>query len=812
MATKTTKKQVVEVTIPKDFNFIEWADKINKLLKSKTYEVVFKDRPESEWAKDPLIPQTKEHFLEMIEHLRQFDDITCDVETNGVSLVDPNVKIVGYVLTTSEKSFYVPIRHQTNEPQLEPDYVNKILNKEVFQRKDTVLNFHNAKFDYNMLLKDGIDISWRFKEKAIVDTQIMMWMLDENQKDDDWYYILHEGKPAERTKYKKGLKGHAKKAKELGAVQLEGFSLKVLAPKFIGVPMTKFDDIMENIGFDKLPIHFAGKYARVDGIATHKLKEKFFHRIKEEKLEKAFWKVEMPFVRVIANMERRGMGINIPALERMKERAKKEQDELLEELHSHVGPIAFSTKQLSALFHDKLGLPVLAKTEKGNPQFNESALDKYEQYLKENKDKYDETSIRLPSIIIRIKKLEKILGTYIKNIEKYIDIDARIHTSLFQTGTVTGRLSSGNPNLQNLPTGPLFVDELPRDEWIQKRKELGDLEINKQEDFSVFFLDEEGEPLGMEEGWEEKCVKVEQHWLLRDLFSEKVFTKENREKYKDKFPRFGELDAFVKDGKLVTIDLTENEYVYEVSDYSQMELRMMAHLANDPNMIDAFKNNQDIHRRTASTVFGVDYDKVTGEQRQNSKAVNFGLIYGKTPFGFAQDWYSNEPDFLVESDWHPSGFEPSKKYLDKAQGFIDKYFEGFPSIKKYIESRQLMALTNGYVRTITGRKRRLPEVFSDNNSVRNRAKRQSVNTIVQGGSADYLKLSMLAMENWTDENADKVPFFQVLTVHDEVVALTTREAVPIIEPMMIEKMTQTIKLRCPIATDPSTVYTYGFAK
>jgi DNA polymerase I-like protein with 3'-5' exonuclease and polymerase domains len=810
-ATKPKTKKIVEISIPSKFDFIDWAGKVTKLAKSKEYEVVFKDRPEEEWAKDPLIPQTEKHFEMMMEHLAKHNDITCDVETSGLSYVDPKVFICGHVLTTSERSYYVPIRHNTNEPQLDADWVTERLKNEVFNREDCVLNFHNAPFDYNQMLKDGVDISPRFKNKSVIDTQIMWWLLDENQKDDPYYYILHKGKPAEKTKYRRGFKGHSQKAKELGAVILEGFSLKVLAPKYVGTPMTKFDDLMEIFGFHNLPIHFGGAYARVDGVATHKLKEIAFHRIKKEKLETSFYQVEMPFARTKANMERRGMGINLLALDRMEERAITEKEKLKEELFAEIGEIKFSGKQLTALFHDKLGLPVLAKTDKGNPQFNEEAMDLYEEYLEKHSDRYGDMA-KLPAIIIRIKKLEKIIGTYIKGIRTNIDVDCRIHCSLFQTSTVTGRLSSGNPNLQNLPTKPVYKDVLDKEEMIKMRQEIGDLDINKKFDFTVLFLDEDGEALGTDEGWEEKCVKVIESWGFRDVFSEKNFTPELKEKYKADYPRYGEVDAYFKDGKLVTLDLTKRDWLYEVSDYSQMELRMIAHLANATSMIQAYKDGVDIHKSTARDVFLVELDKVTKDQRGSAKAVNFGLIYGKTTYGFAIDWYSHEPDFYVPSNWHPSGQEPAKKYLELAQEFIDRYFDAYPDVKEYMESRQKQAGTNGYVRMITGRKRRLPEIFSESNSVRNRAKRQAVNAIDQGSSADYLKISMNELEYWSEEHQEDLPLFQVLTVHDEIIFLTIRDILEQIEPVVVEKMTQTVKLRCPIDTEPVAVYTYGSAK
>lgn len=728
-------KQLVKVTIPQDFDMIEWADKLKKLISKKDIEVIFEDRPEELWGSDPLIPQTKEHFEDMLHHLSKHEHIACDVETTGLSFVDPKVYIVGHVFTTPEKSFYVPIRHNTKEPQLDPKYVTEATKEVVYHNKDKILTFHNLSFDYNQLLKDGIDLTFRFFDHSVIDTQIMWWLLNETEHDDPWYYIIRPGQPAERTRYRQGFRGHAKKARELNAVKLQGYSLKTLGPKYIGIPMTSFDDLMDYFGFENLPIHFAGKYARIDGIATNKLREMGMPKIYEEKLEKPLFKEEMKFVWVNANMQRRGMGVHLEALEKLQNRLQEEQKQLEQEIYEAIGTTTFSTKTLTKIFIEDLGLPIFEYTNKGNPSFNAKAMDRYAEYLKENAHKYDPEKIKVPEKITRLKFVEKMLNTYIfgnKGIWANIDVDGRIHTTLHQTKAVTGRLSSSDPNLQNLPTAPIYEDELDREEMIQLRKKIGDLELNKRFDFTVHFLDEDGEPLDMEEGWEEKCVKVVERWYLRDVYSEKGYTKENREKWKHKFPRFGEVDAYVKDGKLVTIDLTEGDWLYLVGDYSQMELRMMAHLANEPSYIKAFEEGIDAHKNTASTVFDVPIDKVTKEQRQMAKAVNFGTIYGKTAYGFAVDWYSNEPDFWVPVDWNEQGRAPSDKYLQKAQEFIDKYFERLPNVKAYIESRQKMAMKNGYVRTITGRKRRLPEVFSENRSVRNRAMRQAINVVDQG--------------------------------------------------------------------------------
>lgn len=792
-------RQRVEIYIPTEFNLIEMAEQVNKL--ARTHDVVFLDRPPEEWAKDPFIPQTKEHFEDMLHHIFQHQDLAVDVETNGLSFVDPKVRIVGYVVTTRQHSYYIPVRHITNEPQLDHDFVLQHLREVVFDNPLKRLIFHNVKFDYNQLLKEGVDLYWRFKEGSIFDTQIGSWLVDENQKEDKRYYYIIPGKPAQPSHWVKGLNGHANKAKENGAVLLQGYSLKVLGPKWLGIPMTKFEDMMEIIGFDKIPIHFGGKYARLDGFTTLKLFDFIEPKLREEKLWDVYTKVEMPFAWVIANMERRGLGVSPRILKRIGDRCKEEMDELRTKIYQIAGEEfnISSTQQLGKILYEKLGYPIIARTAKGQPKTDADTL-----------DKLAKMGYELPKLLKRVSELETTYTRYVIGFYNFIDVDGRIHGSLDQTGTVTGRLSSYDPNLQNLTSFPIFEDELDKEQMIQMRKEIGDSGISKIFDFTVHFVDEDGEPLPMEEGWEEKCVAVKERWFIRDAFTELDYLNEPPVieddgiylNLKEKCPLWGTIDGYK----------TNEELVYIVSDYSQMELRMMAHFSKDPILIEAFRMGQDIHRRTAAEVFEVDFEHVTSKQRRQAKAVNFGLIYGKTAFGFAVDWYSDEPDFWEPCTWNKEGRQPAKKYIEEAQKFIDRYFERLPDVHAYMEKVANQGEKYGYIRTLLGRKRRIPDIFSEIQSEKNKARRQFVNTKIQGSAADFIKKAMVDMEfRFKEEN---IFAFQLLQVHDEVVIVTKRHLVDKVLPIIKDCMENLFKdqMNCPIETDPKVVYRYGSAK
>jgi DNA polymerase I-like protein with 3'-5' exonuclease and polymerase domains len=797
------KSKSMEVLIPSDFDLVEWAAYLKQ--HASTTNITFLDRPQEEWAKDPNIPQTKEHFEEMLHHILKYDNIICDVETSGLSFVDPAVQVCGHVLAAGGKSFYVPIRHITNEPQLDVDYVNKILANEIYMNRNKFTTWHNAAFDYNQLRKDGIDMTFRFRERLIHDTQIQYWLVDENQKDNETYYFVQNGKPAVASKWSGLYKGHAAKAKEAGAVKLMGYSLKVLSPLLFGLPMTKFDDLMEHIGFHRLPLYFGGKYARLDGFATELLHNHSYPKLKEEKIVDAYHHVEMPYVRVVANMMRRGFGISERVVLRMRERCMEEINEIDMRVRDLTGGIEInwnSGPQVANLLFNTLNYPVLATTDTGKPKTDAETM-----------ERLAELGYPLPKLLSRRNKLTKTVGTYCDGFLKELDVDGRIHTSLFQTGTTTGRLSSGEPNLQNLTASPIFKDDLSRDYMIHLRKQIGDMGINKQFDFTVHFCDADGEPLGMEDGWEEQCVKVQERWFVRDFFTELDYLNPQDVEYpEDMAPFIVEHCKKTKAHEMYgTIDgrKIEEELCYSVADFNQMELRMMAHYSNADSMISAFARGEDTHKRTAADVYEVDYSNVTKQQRKDAKAVNFGLIYGKTSFGFAVDWYDSEPDFWVDVDWG-SGRAPAKKYLEKAQGFIDRYFQVRPEVKEWMDLTEAQVKKYGYVRTITGRKRRLPDAFSMIKSVANKASRQAGNTKIQGSSADYMKMAMIKIEDKFED--DGTFAMQLVPVHDEIVTVTLYRIKDQVEATKKDIMENIIPLRCPMRSDPTTWFRYGSAK
>jgi DNA polymerase-1 len=260
----------------------------------------------------------------------------------------------------------------------------------------------------------------------------------------------------------------------------------------------------------------------------------------------------------------------------------------------------------------------------------------------------------------------------------------------------------------------------------------------------------------------------------------------------------------------------EKDWWMIVGDYGQMELRMTAVLANEKAMIAGFEAGEDIHYYNATIVTGKKIEDVTKAERRDAKAVSFGLVYGKTERGFAIDWFEHEPDFWDERPNPSNEFgQINRKYLKKTQQIIRRFFDGFPEIEREIAATHKTLEKYGYVRTITGRKRRIPEIFSTSNGIRNRAKRQSFNARVQGSSADYIKMAMIKMEReyYIYQTPGGVYDKGMLAqVHDELVSSAPEEKAREMFPRTKELMETVIELPCPITADLELGYKYGSCK
>ena len=423
-----------------------------------------------------------------------------------------------------------------------------------------------------------------------------------------------------------------------------------------GAKAKKFD----KIEFDELSAYIGDILNTVNGVYP-KMEEK----LKETEMDGLFYHVEMPLVEVLGSMEYIGMKVDKDQLNELKEKFTTIINELENEIFELAGePFNInSPKQLGVVLFEKLGLPVIKKTKTGystNAEVLEKLRDKHEIIDK----------------ITEYRQIVKLNSTYVEGLLKIINPKTgRIHSSFNQTITTTGRISSTEPNMQNIPV----KTEMGRD--IRK----------------VFVADE-------------NCKLVD-------------------------------------------------------ADYSQVELRVLAHMSGDENMIDAFKQGEDIHSKTASQIFDVDIKDVTSKQRIEAKAINFGIIYGKTDFGLSQDL--NIP-------------------VATAKAYIDNYFNKYPKIKEFMDEAVESATETGYATTILNRRRYIPEIKASNFIVRNQGKRFAMNAPIQGSAADIIKVAMVNVYNKLKENNMKSKL--ILQVHDELIVEAVDEELEMAEKIVREEM------------------------
>ena len=446
---------------------------------------------------------------------------------------------------------------------------------------------------------------------------------------------------------------------ECSAIAMKYLTRKIKSKEDLlgkGAKAKKFDEIE----FDELSAYIGDILNTVNGVYP-KMEEK----LKETEMDGLFYHVEMPLVEVLGSMEYIGMKVDKDQLNELKEKFTTIINELENEIFELAGePFNInSPKQLGVVLFEKLGLPVIKKTKTGystNAEVLEKLRDKHEIIDK----------------ITEYRQIVKLNSTYVEGLLKIINPKTgRIHSSFNQTITTTGRISSTEPNMQNIP------------------------------------------------------VKTE---MGRDIRK-----------------------VFVADDNCKLVD----------ADYSQVELRVLAHMSGDENMIDAFKHGEDIHSKTASQIFDVDIKDVTSKQRIEAKAINFGIIYGKTDFGLSQDL--NIP-------------------VPTAKAYIESYFSKYPKIKEFMDNAVETATETGYATTILNRRRYIPEIKASNFIVRNQGKRFAMNAPIQGSAADIIKVAMVNVYNKLKENEMKSKL--ILQVHDELIVEAVDEELELAEKIVREEM------------------------
>ncbi len=592
---------------------------------------------------DYQIVDSAEALERLAAELSRAKAIVVDVETTST---DPmRAQLVGIALTAQEgKGYYVPM---TNDQFPMTNDQFPMTNSPIAQilRDPAIPKYaHNANYDLTVLAEAGIEVT-----PLTCDTMIAAWLLN----------------PGAR-----------------------GLGLKNLAWKRLGIEMTPIEALIgkgkKQITMDRVPVEKVAPYACADVDMTLRLANLLQKELREKALWDLFAEVEMPLVPVIVEMQRAGVKLDVDFLAEMSRRLSERLAELQKEIEEQVGhPLNIrSTQQLSVALFDEMGL-AQRWMRRGKSGHYSTAAD----VLEKLRDKHP-----VIGLILEHRQLSKLQGTYVDALPELVNPrTGRLHTSYNQAGTATGRVSSSNPNLQNIPI----------------RTELG-RQIRRA------FVAEEG-------------------WRLL------------------------------------------------AADYSQVELRVLAHVSGDPAMLAAFRRGEDIHASTAASIYGVPLDQVTPEQRRVAKMTNFAISYGVTGYGLAER----------------TGLKP-----EEAQRLIDTYFATYPRIREYIERTKKQAREQGYVETLLGRRRYFPELAANrrvSHQAREAAYRMAINAPIQGTAADILKVAMNRL--WRELKARGLRARMILQVHDELVLETPEEEIETVAPLVVEVMEGAYPLDAPLKVD-----------
>ena len=457
-----------------------------------------------------------------------------------------------------------------------------------------------------------------------------------------------------------------------------------VAMQYLGLKTIKFEEVAgkgaKQLSFNQVALEQAGPYAAEDADITLRLHRAMYPELEQTgDLARVYQDIEMPLVPILTAIEHRGVRLDVPMLEKQSRELATEMHKLEQQAHEAAGgPFNLgSPKQLQEILFERLELPVVRKTPKGQPSTAEDVL-------AELADQHE-----LPRLILEHRELAKLRSTYTEKLPKQVDPrTGRVHTSYHQAVAATGRLSSSDPNLQNIP------------------------------------------------------IRKPQGRRIRQAF------------------------------------VADQGYCLLAADYSQIELRIMAHLSGDTGLVEAFKADADIHRATAAEVFGAAPEAVTTDQRRSAKAINFGLIYGMSAFGLARQLGIGRTE---------------------AQTYVDLYFDRYPGVKAYMERTREQAREQGYVETVFGRRLYLPEIRSRHPQRRQYAERSAINAPMQGTAADIIKLAMIAVDRWISDSGSAARM--TMQVHDELVLEVPEDTVDLTETELVACMTGAAELSVPLKVD-----------
>ena len=586
--------------------------------------------------------RTEQDLAALVQRLAQARQLCLDVETTELDTM--RASLVGIALTDEPgHGYYIPVGHDPAAepgPQLGVERAVELL-RGVLADERIPKVAHNSKFDLTVLAEYGAEVrglAW--------DTMLAAWVLN----------------PASRAL---GLKG--------------------LAWEKLDVEMTPIDALIgkgkSQVTMAQVPVERVTPYACADVDITLRLRDCLEQELRERQQERLFHEIEMPLVPVLVDMERRGVALDIGALQAMSRELHQRLVQLEQDIYRAAGQVfnINSTQQLGTILFEKLGLKVVRRTQTGYS--TDAAV------LEALRGQHE-----IVDLILEYRQLGKLKNTYVDALPLLVNPRThRVHTSFNQTATVTGRLSSSDPNLQNIPV----------------RTDLGS-QIRRA------FVAREG------------CRFV-------------------------------------------------------AADYSQVELRILAHMCGDPELLAAFERGEDIHARTAARVYGVPLEQVTPDQRRVAKTINFGLLYGMGDYGLAQ-----------------------RTELSQAESarFIETYFAQFPAVQTYLETVKRQAREKGYVETLFGRRRYFPELAPDSQvpiGLKRAAERMAVNMPIQGTAADIIKIAMIRLHRALRERG--LGAAMILQVHDELVLEVPEDEVDAVKPLIVSIMEGACELQAPLRVD-----------
>lgn len=590
--------------------------------------------------KDYQTVLTQEHFDLWINKISSAELVAVDTETTSLDYMQ--AKLVGIsVAVAAGEAAYIPFGHDyLGAPeQLDKDWVLAQL-KPLLESTEIKKVGQNLKYDMSVLAQHGIQL-----QGIAFDTMLESYVLDSVASRHD---------------------------------------MDSLAEKYLSETTTSFSDVagkgVSQLTFNQIALELAAPYAAEDADITLRLHQHLWPQLSSQpSLTSVFNDIELPLLPVLSRIERTGALVDGTLLFQQ----SQELTERLAELETQAWDMAgqqfnlASPKQLGEILFEKLEIPVLKKTAKGAPSTKEEVLQELA------------LDYPLPKVLLEHRGLAKLKSTYTDKLPTMINpASKRIHTSYHQAGTATGRLSSSDPNLQNIP------------------------------------------------------VRTPQGRRVRQAFVP---------------PRGWKMVA---------------------ADYSQIELRIMAHLSEDPSLLGAFAAGQDIHRATAAEVFGVATEQVTADMRRSAKAINFGLIYGMSAFGLARQ------------------LSIGRK---QAAEYIELYFERYPGVQSYMNNIRHAAAEQGYVETAFGRRLYLPEINSRNGMRRQAAERTAINAPMQGTAADIIKLAMIHVDDWLQQSG--LQSRMIMQVHDELVLEVPESELELVKQGLNERMENAASLRVPLVVD-----------